>query len=282
MGYDQIGIADTPSRASGGSRLAQVTRAVRNAAARTGVNFAYLMKKAVIESGANPNAQASTSSAAGLYQFTSQTWLRTVKSHGAEYGLGDCADQIEVGRDGVAYVSDPVARQEILSLRKDPEISAEMAGELDKDNSLALQRATGESAGPAELYLAHFLGASGASRFLNTLRANPNMSAADILPKAANSNPSVFYAADGQPRTLGEIYDHFAQRFDQTPEEVIAGVQAAHKTGASASSALAAHMGANRAAFLANLALSEMQLDSMALAITEDDSAEDNTFSLMA
>jgi hypothetical protein len=237
------------------------------------------MKKAVIESGANPNAESRSSSASGLFQFTSQTWLRTLKNHGAEYGLADCAAQIHIGRDGTALVSDPFARQQILELRKDPEISAEMAGELDKDNAVALQRSTGESAGPTELYLAHFLGASGASTFLNTLRVNPNVNAADILPKAASSNQSVFYTADGQPRTLGEVYNNFAQRFDQSPEDVVASVQAAYRAGSTPSAPV--HMASNHSSVLARLAVEQMQMNSLAATIAEDESAEEAVLSLM-
>ncbi len=65
-----------------------VTAAISRAAARTGVDFNYLIAQAQIESGLNPRAQASTSSARGLYQFVDSTWLRTVDKHGAKHGLG--------------------------------------------------------------------------------------------------------------------------------------------------------------------------------------------------
>ena len=66
----------------------RVTAAIAGAASRTGVSFDYLMDQARIESGMRPDARASTSSATGLYQFTIQTWLGTVKRHGAAHGLG--------------------------------------------------------------------------------------------------------------------------------------------------------------------------------------------------
>ena len=43
-----------------------VAGAIRTAAARTGVDFSYLMAQARVESGFNPKAQARTSSARGL------------------------------------------------------------------------------------------------------------------------------------------------------------------------------------------------------------------------
>ena len=60
----------------GSNRIAApVLDAVQNASARTGIDFDYLFDVARVESGYNPSAKASTSSARGLYQFTRQTWL---------------------------------------------------------------------------------------------------------------------------------------------------------------------------------------------------------------
>jgi hypothetical protein len=196
--------------------MGRITQAIKTAANRTGVDFAYLLNKASQESGFDPNAKASTSSATGLFQFTQQTWLQMVKSNGTQFGLSQYADHIQV-TNGVASVSDPSWRQAILALRKDPTVSAEMAGSLDKANLGTLQNNVGGSIGPTDLYLAHFLGAGGASEFLNTLKTNPSASAASILPEAAASNPSVFYGANGQPRTVAQIYQHFAQKFDHAP-----------------------------------------------------------------
>jgi len=191
----------------------RIADAIRTAAAKTGVDFSYLLNKASQESGFDPNAKATTSSATGLFQFTSQTWLRTVKEHGADYGLSDYADHIQVDSNGVAKVSNPAWKQTILGLRKDPQISAEMAGELDKENLASLKSNVGGKIGATDLYLAHFLGAGGAADFLNKMKANPSAKAADVLPEAAAANPSVFYS-DGQPRSLSQIYSHFAQKFD--------------------------------------------------------------------
>src|SRR5947209_17342316 len=56
-----------------------VTGAIRQAARMTGADFKYLLATAQVESNLNPNAQAATSSARGLFQFTEQTWLTTWK-----------------------------------------------------------------------------------------------------------------------------------------------------------------------------------------------------------
>ncbi len=205
----------------------RITNAIHNAAAKTGVNFAYLLNKAQQESGLDPNAKASTSSATGLFQFTGQTWMQTLKAHGAQYGLSDYADHISTDNNGVAHVKDPTWRNAILALRSDPQVSAEMAGELDKENGAALKASVGGKIGATDLYLAHFLGAGGASDFLKTMHSNPNAPAANILPDAAAANESVFYNADGTPRSVSQIYDHFAQKFDHAPTTLVADANGA-------------------------------------------------------
>lgn len=214
---------------------ARITQAIKNAAARTGVDFSYLMKKASQESGFDPNAKASSSSATGLFQFTNQTWLQMIKQHGADYGLGAYADNIQIDGSGSAHVNNPVLKQAILDLRKDPQISAEMAGELDKTNLVALQDNVGGKIGATDLYMAHFLGAGGASDFLNAMKSNPNAKAAEVLPDAAAANPSVFYASNGQPRSLSQIYQHFAEKFNGDVTTVVANAQTQVQTNSAVS-----------------------------------------------
>jgi hypothetical protein len=96
-----------------------VEAAIARAAEATSVDFGYLLAKAEVESGMNPEARAATSSATGLYQFIESTWLDTVRKHGARFGLGALAEQIGVSASGEAYVADPAQRQAILALRSD-------------------------------------------------------------------------------------------------------------------------------------------------------------------
>jgi hypothetical protein len=136
----------------------RVQNAIASASASTGVNFNYLYHQARIESGFNPNAKATTSSASGLYQFTTQTWLGVLKNHGAEHGLSWAANAITKGSDGHYYVSDDTTRQEILALRQNPETSAAMAGEYASYNKDTLEAKLGREANSTDLYMAHFLG----------------------------------------------------------------------------------------------------------------------------
>ena len=191
----------------------RVIHAIQSAASKTGVDFTYLMQKASQESSFDPMAQASTSSAAGLFQFTNQTWLHMIKNYGDQYGLGSYAAQVTTDSNGHLTVENSATRQAILALRKDPQVSAEMAGELDKENAAALQQKVGGKIGGTELYLAHFLGASGASSFIREMRNNPKASAAEILPTAAAANESVFYDKSGEARSLQQVYQRFAQKF---------------------------------------------------------------------
>jgi len=218
------------NQANSGGIPQAISNAIRTAAARTGVNFAYLVNKASQESSFNPNAQASTSSATGLYQFTGQTWLQMIKTHGAEYGLSNYAAHITIDDKGIAHASDPTWRTAILNLRKDPTVSAEMAGELDKANMSTLKTSVGGKINATDLYLAHFLGAGGATNFIQAMRANPGAPAANVVPDAAASNTSVFYNAQGQPRSLSQIYQHFAQKFDASPATTLVA-SAAPATG---------------------------------------------------
>ncbi len=195
----------------------RVSLAIGNAAKRTGVPFDYLMAQARVESSLDPDAQASTSSAAGLFQFTRQTWLATLSQHGANHGLGWAADAISKGADGQYRVTNPQMREQILGLRFDPETSSTMAAEFADDNADMLRNRFGEEPEPVDLYLAHFLGAQGAAQFLSAWRADPNAAAAPLNPAAAAANRSIFYNADGSARSLDAIRNHFAARLDEQP-----------------------------------------------------------------
>ena len=194
----------------------QVVGAIKQASARSGVDFSYLMQQASTESSLNPSAKASTSSASGLYQFIDQTWLTEMSQHGAEFGLAKQAAAISTDSSGRAYVSDAAERKDIMALKNDPTVAAEMAAAFTKDNKSYLQSAVGGAIGGTELYLAHFLGAGGAAKFLTAMKASPGTSAASVLPQAADANEPVFYHADGTPRSLGEVYQRFAAKFSGT------------------------------------------------------------------
>jgi hypothetical protein len=97
-----------------------------------------------------------------------------------------------------------------MSLRTDPYFSALMAGELIKDVERALQAQGERELQEAELYLAHFLGAGSAVRFLDVLDSDPNMSATKLFPKAAKANAGLFTDGSGRKRravSVAELYN---------------------------------------------------------------------------
>ena len=184
-----------------------IAGAIHSAAAATGVDFSFLFQQAKVESGLNAQAKAGTSSASGLFQFTRDTWLKVVEQHGDSMGLSNEAASL---RGGAASASD---RQRILDMRNNPEVSARMAAHYAIDNAKALQAQGHPVSGPTDLYLAHFLGSGGASKFLQGMKQNPNAPAAAILPSAAGANKAIFYK-DGVPATFADIYQRFAKRFE--------------------------------------------------------------------
>ena len=177
--------------------------AIAEAARATDTDFGYLLAQAKLESNLDPKARARTSSASGLYQFIDQTWLRTLDRHGEALGFGREAAAIRTD-GGRARIVDGDMRSHIMALRFDPRASALMAGALASDNRAALSDALGRDPQPSELYLAHFLGQNGATRFLETLSRAPDTKAAAILPAAARANRPIFYSG-GAARSVSQV-----------------------------------------------------------------------------
>jgi hypothetical protein len=199
----------------------RVRNAVAVAAERTGVGFDYLYNQAKIESGLRPDAKASTSSAAGLFQFTQQTWLATVKTQGATHGLNWAADAISKASDGSYRVANPALRSAVLDLRFQPEAASAMAAEFASDNNDLLSASLGRAPESVDLYLAHFLGSAGAVSFLTTHANNPDAAAAPLFPAAAAANRPIFYTHDGRARSFEEIRAHFAGKIgDAVPPHI--------------------------------------------------------------
>jgi hypothetical protein len=217
----------------------EVTSAIRQASARTGVDFKYLVAQAGQESSFNPDAQAGTSSAKGLYQFIESTWLTMVRNKGGSVGLGDLAQQIDSTAGG-PRVADAATRRKILDLRNDPTIAATMAAEYAKSNRDQLEQNLGRPATPTDLYMAHFLGASGATKFLSAVNATPGKAGADVLPEAASANRAAFYDKQGRALSVAQIYKHYSERFDNavTDTSSVAAADAPKATSVNSTAAI--------------------------------------------
>jgi hypothetical protein len=183
-----------------------IEAAIKKAAAKTGVDFDFLLRTARRESSLNPHAKAKTSSAAGLFQFVEQTWLGMLKQHGAKHGYGIYSQMIERGRDGRLRIPDEDARRAVMDLRFDASCSSLMAGELASDHASYLKGRIGRDATAGELYAAHFLGPNGAAKLIEAQDRQPGGTAANLFPKAAAANKSIFYR-QGRACTVDEVYE---------------------------------------------------------------------------
>jgi hypothetical protein len=183
---------------------ADVRRAIHRAARDIGVDAGYLIAVAAKESSFDPAARAEGTTALGLYQFTTDTWLRVVKVFGARHGLAAEARQITVARDGGVAMPDDAARAKLLALRTDERLSALMAAELARDNAARLARLLDRDVTPAETYIAHFLGLAQAARLIVAADATPRLAGAALLPAAATHNAGIF-SPDGHAASAAAI-----------------------------------------------------------------------------
>ncbi len=209
-------------------------KGLQAASAKSGVSFQYLVAKAAQESSLDADAQARTSSATGLFQFTRGTWLDMMHRYGSQYGYGDLAQKITVTDGGKTVVKDAAAERRLLDLREDPEASGLMAAAYAQDNAATLENKLGRLPDSADLYLAHFLGASGASTILGAAQDAPDTAAASLLPAAANANRSIFYTPGGAARSAADVVEIVRERFTlQMDRFADAGAPAETQTAAS-------------------------------------------------
>ncbi|BEV44763.1 transglycosylase SLT domain-containing protein [Afipia carboxidovorans] len=146
-----------------------IPSAPTTAPAASGVPFAgasggspqsYFDAVKTAESGGNPNARSTTSSATGLYQFTTPTWNDLMRN-----------------RPDLGLTSDG---------RLDPQ-QQERAMRAFTDQNSGILTGAGIDASPANLYAAHFLGAGGAKSVLGKPDGTPMVIAAG--PEVVKANP---------------------------------------------------------------------------------------------
>ena len=201
-----------------------VVAAIRSAASATGVDFDFLLRTAQRESSLNPAAKARTSSASGLFQFIEQTWLSTLKAHGAKHGLGRYAEMIERGSGGRLTVPDADNRRKVLDLRFDATAAARMGAELAADSASYLRGRIGREPTGGELYAAHFLGPVGSAKLILAKEQTPGASAASLFPAAAGANRSIFYRAGGA-LSVADVYANLTRSGDSAGARVVAAAR---------------------------------------------------------
>lgn len=122
-----------------------------------------------VESGGNPNARNTRSSAGGAGQFIDSTWLSMLRQHRPDLAAGK-------------------SDADLIALKSDPALSREMTGAYASDNAGLLSKA-GLPVTDGTQYLAHFAGPGGAVGLLN---ADPGAPAASVLGQGfAKANPTM-------------------------------------------------------------------------------------------
>ena len=120
-----------------------------------------------VESGGDPNARNSRSSASGLGQFIDSTWVSMIQKHRPDLAQGK-------------------SRDDLIALKSDPDLSREMTARYADDNGQILAGA-GLPVTPGTTYLAHFAGPQGA---VKVLQSDPNAPVSSVLGEAAvKANP---------------------------------------------------------------------------------------------
>ena len=193
-----------------------VVEMIVRAAAVTDVDPVYMMALADKESSFSTDVRARTSSAEGLFQFVTKTWLSVVRTFGAKHGLADEAAAIELV-DGQPTIKDDATRERVLGLRRDPYLSAVMAAEMMKRDRAAIERRIGRDLNRSEFYLAHFLGAQGAGKLMALVDEKPKQSAPRVFREAAKANRTLFFARQGKRMkdlTVAQVYDKLDQMID--------------------------------------------------------------------
>ncbi|MEQ1771543.1 MAG: transglycosylase SLT domain-containing protein [Devosia sp.] len=188
---------------------------LNSAGDKSNVDFDYLLQTAMRESSLNPEAKASSSSAVGLFQFLESTWLQVMKEEGPRLGYGKYADAITRTPDGDYTIKNKTKRAEILALREDPQMAADLAAAFTQSNGAYLKDKFGRMPSAGELYIAHFLGPQGAEKLFTAGLENPDQVAANLFPRQAKANRQIFYSGD-HARTIREVYRALVAKHENT------------------------------------------------------------------
>lgn len=146
----------------------------------------YLENLKMAESSGRADVKAKTSSATGHHQFIESTWTALTSKYDKKYTLED---------------------------RKDPAKSLEIAKLFTEENRNTLKKALKMEPTDTQLYAAHFLGTTGAKKFL---LASPKKLAKDVVSKqqvAANKN--IFYDEKKKPRTVAQVYGILKKKINE-------------------------------------------------------------------
>jgi hypothetical protein len=189
------------------ARFMRMKPHLQSAADKYGVDAGLMARMAKHESsfnplatpGINPATGKKWSSAKGLFQPLDKTWTAFGGAPGQQF---------------------------------DPQANAEFGARYTKHNYLEAKAYLKRDPTDGEVYLNHFMGNAGFQRFMAAAKKSGwNSPAANVLPDAAASNPSVFYSnwknpAKRTPYTFAQIYrwahksmaagDDYAKQMDRS------------------------------------------------------------------
>lgn len=182
---DQEGKKESSEGTQASKGSSDVKDVITKSAKRAGGDANMMLAFAAVESDMNPNAKSKTGSAAGAFGFMPATWKELLGKHGSKYSLNSNASPY------------------------DAEAATLMATEYVKTNLKGIGSVKSDP-NFTDAYLTHFLGPSGARRFL---KADPNAIAADVVSSAAQDpgNKGIFYEGS-RPRTIKEVYELITNR----------------------------------------------------------------------
>ena len=196
--------ADKKPTAVGAIKMPDETvgAAIKEAAKKVGTDESIMLAMAKQESGFNPAAKASTSSAKGLFQFLDSTWKGMADKYSKSFPelLKGPMDVLASAISGALYIKE---NSEYL-----------------KKNNIPVTGTT--------IYASHFLGPGGARRLL---QADPNSIAASIpgMEGPAKANQFIFYKPGpdkkpdlSAPRTAGEIMEVLYNKVGKSAEQYAA------------------------------------------------------------
>lgn len=197
----------------------KIKKLIIESAARKGIApdlpYRLFIKEATVRGKLNEAARSDTG-AAGLCQFTRQTFLGVMKKHGPALGLGEYADKIRfrVGSDKATYYTAGRATDQILALRDDKTVAIPLCTAYMRDNIDHLSRKLGRDPNFTDVAIAHFFGPGSAAEFIPAYD-NPRLRKQYAYKFVNNdnltgdTNLNVFFR-DGnrqRPYTVEEVYN---------------------------------------------------------------------------
>lgn len=170
------------------------------ASAVTGMSVPFLVNLSGAEYRPGGPEKNPGSTATGPTQFLEGTFLDLIKDPANAEALG---------------VQPNMTREQVLSLRSNPDTAFMAAAIYAKQNKLILETKFKRQMTDPELYFAHLLGPAGAEPIIAANQANPAASARSLVSdEVYNVNKAVFTDKEtGRDYTVAELYGNYARKF---------------------------------------------------------------------